>query len=175
MSTRGLTFIVLTAIALVFSPILATAASLGPISDETPPASCDPGSFVEKVTCTGERCDNIAITCQPRPGVATGRAQWTPWFSEEGAARGKCPTKHFIAGLACQKGWCDNVSLYCVEIPSASAGTCVDTRFTGAGAQKTISVLDNPNFDKAGQKFLASEMSCKGGWCSQVSMCVQEQ
>ena len=62
-----------------------------------------------------------------------------------------------------------------MEIPSASPGTCIDTRFTGSGAQATVSVLDNPNLDKAGQKFLASEMKCKGGWCSQVSMCVQER
>jgi len=173
MSTREYALIVFATLALALSP--ASAASLGPISDETPPATCDPGSFVEKVTCTGDRCDNVAITCQARPGVATGRAVWTSWFSEEGSGRGTCPAKHFVAGLACQKGWCDNVSLYCVEIPSASAGACTDTRLTGSGAQKTVSVLDNPDFDKAGQKFLASGMSCKGGWCGKVSMCVREQ
>jgi hypothetical protein len=175
MSTREFGFIAFATLALILTPIVA-AASLGPTSDEYPPVTCDPGSFVEKVTCSGQRCDNVSITCQARPGVATGRAVWTGWFSEEGTGRGSCPAKHFVAGLACNKGWCDNVSLYCVEIPSAPAtGACTDTRPTGSGAQATVSVLDNPNLDKAGQKFLASEMRCQGGWCSKVSMCVREQ
>lgn len=173
MSVREYALVALSTLAL--SVIVAAAASLGPVSDETPPAVCDPGSFVEKVTCTGNRCDNVQIACQPRPGASIGQAQWTPWFSEEGSGRGRCPAKHFIAGLACQKGWCDNVSLYCVEITNATTGACTDTRFTGSGAQKTVSVLDSPDFDKSGQKFLASELKCKGGWCSQVSMCVREQ
>jgi hypothetical protein len=175
MSTREFGFIAFATLALILTPIVG-AASLGPTSDEHPPVTCDPGSFVEKVTCSGQRCDNVSITCQARPGVATGRAVWTGWFSEEGSGRGRCPAKHFVAGLACNKGWCDNVSLYCVEIPSAPAtGACTDTRPTGSGAQATVSVIDNSNLDKAGQKFLASEMRCQGGWCSKLSMCVREQ
>lgn len=100
MFVREFTFVAFTALTLSLSPVLA--ASLGPVSDETPPATCDPGSFVEKVTCSGTRCDNVSITCQARPGVATGRAVWTNWFSEEGSGRGKCPANHFVAGLACQ-------------------------------------------------------------------------
>jgi hypothetical protein len=153
----------------------AYAETLGPISDETPPAVCDPGSFVQSLTCTGERCDNVSITCQSRPGTALGRGMWTKWFSEEQGGRGSCPAKHFVAGLACQKGWCDNVSLYCVEIPGASAGACTDTRQTGAGNQSRVTVLDSPAFDKAGQKFLASGVNCKGGWCGSLGLCVREQ
>lgn len=174
MFVREFMRIALSAVALILLPSAAMAASLGPTSDENPPVTCDPGSFVEKVTCEGKRCDNVSITCQARPGSATGRAEWTPWFSEE-TGRGRCPAKHFIAGLACQKGWCDNVSLYCVEIPNASSGACRDTTVKAGSSKKTVSVLDNPDFDKAGQKFLASEMTCSGGWCSQIGLCVSEQ
>jgi hypothetical protein len=34
---------------------------------------------------------------------------------------------------------------------------------------------DSPAFDKAGQKFLASGVNCKGGWCGSLGMCVREQ
>ena len=53
---------------------LVEAASLGPISEETPPAVCDPGYFIEEVHCTGGYCDNIRISCRQLPDAALGRA-----------------------------------------------------------------------------------------------------
>jgi hypothetical protein len=58
------------------------AESLGPISEETPLAICDPGQFVDSVLCTGDYCDNLTITCaRPPAGLLTGRATWLPYIS----------------------------------------------------------------------------------------------
>jgi hypothetical protein len=153
----------------------AWAEALGPTSEERPPVTCNPGSFVESVTCSGKRCDNVAITCQARTGQALGNAVWTDWVSEEGGGRRSCPARHFIAGLACRNGYCDDVSLYCVELTGAANTTsCTDTRFT-ENAKPKVSVRDFPDADKGGLQLLASGLRCKGGWCSQIALCTQER
>jgi hypothetical protein len=73
------------------------AESLGPISEETPPAICDPGSFISGIRFTGSYCDNIKIFCTRIADAALGHGSWTAWFSEEERRR-DCPPSHFIAG-----------------------------------------------------------------------------
>src|SRR5215208_1656389 len=76
-----------------------TAETLGPISEETPPATCDPGSFVSGIGCSGAYCDNIQISCKRFSDAALGTAYWMEWVSEEQGWSGvKCPLNHFIAG-----------------------------------------------------------------------------
>src|SRR3982074_471122 len=78
----------------------ATAESLGPISEETPPATCNPGSFISGIRCTGSYCDNIKISCAVFRGAALGRASWMPWVSEEQGLKGMpAEPSHCRAGV----------------------------------------------------------------------------
>jgi hypothetical protein len=153
----------------------AGAESLGPISEETPPAVCDIGFFLRGIRCTGAYCDNIRIGCyRPQlPDAVVRRALWTRWFSEE-QGRMLCPANFAVAGLACRGQYCDSISLYCVEIPNTALPNCADTPFVSEEKPRGITVFDNPNNDKAGQIFVATGLTCNHDYCDNVSLHVCE-
>lgn len=153
----------------------ALAESPGPISEETPPAVCDSGSFLRSIQCTGRNCDNKRITChRPFTDAVLGRAMWTPWFSEEQGDR-SCPSRFVIAGLACDGKYCDSISLYCVEITNKTFASCADTPFVSEEQPTGISVFDTILFDASGQAFVATGLRCRGSYCDDVSLRVCEE
>ena len=159
---------------LVTVALPALAESLGPVSEEDPPAVCNPGWFLRSITCTGSYCDNKQISCyRPFADAALGRAEWTPLFSEEQGTR-TCPSGFAVAGLACRGKYCDSVSLYCVEITNHSFANCTDTRFVSEEQPNQVAVFDNPNYDAASQRFVATGLSCKGSYCDNISLRVCE-
>ena len=145
-----------------------TAETRGSISEETPPATCDPGSFVTGVGCSGKYCDNIHISCKRfRDGAWGGTAYWMDWVSEEQGWRGvQCPVNHFIAGLACRGRYCDDVSIYCVE------GT--NMAHLGCAFQNPISEETDPQHWGAGfgRGAVASGMLCQGRYCDNMRFLV---
>jgi hypothetical protein len=147
----------------------ATAESLGPISEETPPATCNPASFISGIRCAGRYCDNMKISCAVFRGAALGRASWTAWVSEEQGLR-ECPQNHLIAGLACQGRYCDNVSLYCVEVTNMQAVNCSSTREVSEEQGGDLSFSS----DVAGQGVFARAMKCSGRYCDNKSFNVCE-
>ena len=135
----------------------------GPISEETPPATCDPGAFVINLQCTGDYCDNMAIGCGRIGGATLGHAVWTPFVSEESGRRA-CPENHYIAGLACNGRYCDNVSLYCVEATNLSVINCSTTRKVSEEGGGRL-FLGEGIVDAAGQRIAARAMTCSGRYC----------
>jgi hypothetical protein len=145
-----------------------TAETLGPISEETPPAVCDPGSFVTAVKCTGDYCDNISISCARFSNATFGSASWTDWVSDEqGERRCWSPDYRFIAGFACRGRYCDNVSLYCVEVTNLSSVNCTQTGSVSEEGGGNLS-FNGPWFDGHGPIF-ASGMTCSGSFCDNKS------
>jgi hypothetical protein len=141
------------------------AASLGPVSEGTPPAACDPGHFVEEVRCSGRYCDNIRITCRRLPNAVLGEAHWKRWVSEEHGGR-DCGRNSFIAGLACQGAYCDEISLYCVEITNLTRlPSCEEVGPVSEERGGRLNFFGAMRGDKAGQKFLARSMRCAGRYC----------
>jgi hypothetical protein len=151
----------------------ALAASLGPISEETPPAVCDPGSFLSGVRCTGDYCDNLRISCSRLPGASLGRALWTPWVSEEQGRRA-CPSRHLIAGLTCRGRYCDNLSLYCVEVTDLRLVHCSQSRSVSEEGGGRLDFLAAIGADKAGQRVAARGITCSGRYCDNKTFNVCE-
>lgn len=151
----------------------ALAESPGPISEETPPATCDPGAFVIEVRCTGDYCDNMAIRCGRIAGATLGAAMWTPFVSEENGGTRSCPPNHYIAGLACNGRYCDNVSLYCVEATNVAASNCQMTRKVSEEGGGRL-FLGEGIVDAAGQRIAARAMKCTGDYCDNMSFEVCE-
>jgi hypothetical protein len=147
------------------------AASTGPISEETPPATCDPGSVVSEVRCTGSNCDNITISCAVLGKSFVGSSRWTEWVSEEQKTRA-CPDNYYIAGFACRGSYCDDVSLYCVEFPTARRVSCGLTARVSEENGGELSFLSQG--DKAGQKFAARSLTCTGSYCDNMQFDVCE-
>jgi hypothetical protein len=147
-----------------------SAESLGPISEETPPATCDPGSFISAIHCAGSYCDNVTISCASFSGAALGDASWSAWVSEEQGPR-ECPQNHLIAGLTCRGGYCDNLSLYCVEVKNMARGTCGDT--TPEVSEEEGGDLSFVS-DKAGVRVFARAMKCSGRYCDKKSFSLCE-
>ena len=147
------------------------AESLGPVSEEDPPAVCDSGSFVTGIQCTGKYCDNIKISCSRFPDADLGSTEWTPWISEEKGTR-HCSTNRYIAGLACKGKYCDNLSLYCVELKNYRAFSCFDTRTISEEGGGSLSFLEG--VDKAGQRMVAKSIRCSGGYCDNKKFTVCE-
>jgi hypothetical protein len=142
------------------------AENLGPISEETPPAICDSGSFISGIRCTGGYCDNIKIFCTRIADAALGHGSWTAWFSEEEGRR-ECPPSHLIAGLACQGSYCDNISLYCVEVTNMRAESCRDTSFVSEERGGSLSFLERT--EVASRILFAKSVRCSGRYCDNVS------
>jgi hypothetical protein len=157
----------------VFAADRGTAASLGPISEETPPAVCDPGSFLSEVRCSGHYCDNLLISCARLPGASLGRALWTPWVSEEQRQR-SCPGNYLIAGLACNGSYCDNLSLYCVEVTNLRLVHCASTGFVSEEGGGRLNFFAALEADKAGQRIAARGITCAGSYCDNKAFDVCE-
>jgi hypothetical protein len=147
------------------------AESLGPISEETPPAICDPGAFISGIRCTGGWCDNIQISCARFRNATLGRGSWMPWVSEEQGRR-ECPPNHLVAGLACRGSNCDNISLYCLEVTNMRADSCRDTRYVSEEQGGSLSFLEG--IDVAGQMIFARSVRCSGRYCDNKSFNVCE-
>ena len=139
---------------------LTMAASLGPISEENPPASCDTGGFIKEIKCTGKYCDNIKISCHEFKNAMLGSTTWTSWISEEHGGTRDCPANRYIAGLACKGKYCDNISLYCVELKNYTPNVCFKTRSVSEENGGTLSFFEKA--DKAGQLFAARSIHCSG-------------
>ena len=174
-STSNSAFVALIAFAaaaaIVFGAQVSDAASLGPISEEKPPASCDVCELVSTVHCTGRYCDNLRIECRRVAGAATSRLRWMNYVSEEGGGLRRCPGNHYIAGLACKGRYCDNISLLCVEAPRLRPVSCRETPFVSEERGGTLSFFMG---DAAGQQFVARAMRCKGRYCDNKSFEVCE-
>ena len=147
------------------------AASVGPVSEETPPASCDPGWLVDEVRCTGDYCDNIQISCVRMGVTRIGSSVWTEWISEERGGRGSCPSRHYIAGFSCHGKYCDNISLYCVELRSVREVDCTETRVVSEEQGGRLSFYYG---DTSGQRFAAKAMQCYGKYCDDKRFTVCE-
>ena len=143
----------------------AGAASRGPASEETPPAVCDPGYFVEEVRCSGRYCDNIRFTCQRLPNAVLGEAKWNRWVSEEHGGS-ECGRNSFIAGFACRGAYCDDISLYCVEVTNlARVPSCREVGPVSEERGGRLNFFSAMLGDKAAQKFYARGMRCAGRYC----------
>ena len=150
----------------------ATAESLGPISEETPPASCNPGSFISAIKCTGRYCDNIRISCGRFANAALGSATWMNWVSEEQGASA-CPANHLVAGFACRGSYCDDISLLCVEVTNLNVISCVaETRRVSEEGGGQLSFSEHS--DVAGQLIFATSMKCFGRYCDNKAFRVCE-
>ncbi len=165
MNIRSIIFTVFASTILLALPALS--ASLGPISEETQPAICNPGSLVTEVKCTGKYCDNLKIKCGGPAGEFHARratnAVWTSLKSEESGGMNVCPTDHYIAGFACNGRYCDNLSLYCVKLRGVTRTSfpCADkgpiSEENGGRLKFTEETL--------GLKFGAISMHCTGRYC----------
>ncbi len=154
-------------------PEIVLAETLGPISEETAPAECDPDSYLSRIQCTGKYCDNIEIQCK-KIGNRPVHTEWTTWGSEEQGGIG-CPPLHVVTGLACNGKYCDNISLRCTWFEHLS--TCrnpVSTVQISEENRNYVSVNENENFDKAGQEFFAVGITCSGRYCDNVGLEVCE-
>lgn len=163
--------LVLAVSALVSAPLLAE--NLGPVSEENPPAACDPGAFVTTVRCTGSYCDNIAIRCARIVRADIGAAVWMPFVSEEGGGQRNCPANHYIAGFACNYRYCDNVSLYCVEASNLTPSNC---SWTASVSEERggLLALGREMDDAGGVRVAARAMKCEGRYCDNKSFEVCE-
>ncbi len=146
------------------------AASTGPISEETPPATCDPGWVVSEVRCTGQYCDNISIACANLGKSLVGSSVWTEWVSEEKGTR-SCPDNYYIASFACRGSYCDDVSLYCVEFPTARRLSC---NRTAKVSEENGGRLPFFQGDAGGQRFAAQSLTCTGSYCDNMQFDVCE-
>ena len=158
----SLPMLVTAILATAWTALPAAAETLGPISEETPPAVCDPGWFVVEVACSGDYCDNVEIRCARVEGAALGAALWLPWISEEGR-RISCPGNSLVAGLACDGKYCDSLSLYCVEVTNLNAVNCGDTAWVSEEQGRLY--LGQGIVDKAGQQIAAKGIECRGDYC----------
>jgi hypothetical protein len=156
-------------IAIAYQP--GAAESLGPVSEETPPAFCDPGAFISSIRCTGRYCDNVQITCTRFRDAMLGQGSWMPWVSEEQGRR-ECPPNHLIAGFACRGSYCDNISLYCVQVTNMSAVNCRDSRFVSEENGGSLSFFEGG--DGGGQMLFARSMRCSGRYCDNKSFNICE-
>jgi hypothetical protein len=156
---------------LAFALFGARAETPGPISEETPPAVCDPGAFVVEIHCSGDYCDDVAITCRRFAGATLGSALWLPWVSEE-QRRADCPAGSFIAGLACHGKYCDDLSLYCVQVTNATTFGCSGTAVVSEENGGNLSFFSVT--DKAGVEVAARAMSCSGSYCDNKTFDVCE-
>lgn len=152
-------------------PVVGVADSRGPISEETPPAACDTGSFVSEVKCIGKYCDNIAISCARFRNVNLGRTAWTSWVSEEQGGSRSCPNNYLVAGVACRGKYCDNLSLYCVEVTNATQFSCSTTSSVSEEHGGRLGFFRG---DKAGQLFAATGVQCSGKYCDNKAFNVCE-
>jgi hypothetical protein len=144
--------------------------TLTPISEETSPAACDPGSFITSIRCAGRYCDDITVICSPMQGTVLGKGKWNAWVSEEGSAS-DCPPNYFIAGLACKGSYCDNISTYCVELRNAGpARNCWQTAEVSEEGSGEVSFFT----DVAGQRVFARSVKCFGRYCDRMSFSVCE-
>lgn len=173
MLNQPLKRILVAAVTTLAIPVIAQAASLGPVSEENPPAICDIGSFVSAVECSGRYCDRISISCMRLQGARLGRSIWTPWVSEEGGGRRNCPGNHFIAGVACRGKYCDNISLNCVEVSNAGAFACRKSRSVSE-ENGELNFLAEIFADKAGQMAAATGIRCSGRYCDNKTFDVCE-
>ena len=155
----------------------AMSASLGPISEETPPAVCDPGAFVTGIKCTGKYCDNIRIFCSSPRNIVSASANWTRWVSEETNDEGvkgfrSCPGQSYIAGLACNGKYCDKISLYCVQNTSKKFRTksCKsDRKNTKNVSEEQGKRMFNEAYGGDGSLVVAHGVFCSGGYCDNKS------
>ena len=141
---------------------------LSPISEETPPAVCRSGSFVSAIRCSGRYCDNVQITCTQLPGATVGADhRWTPWVSEESTSPAWCgPGPNLIAGMACGGRYCDRISLYCVPLVNLRTIHCKNMR--AVSEESGGSLLFAEGYP-AGAKVVATQLSCSGGYCDNLS------
>lgn len=167
---RAMKFRLFLCLVLFVSPA-SLAATNGPISEETPPAACDPGSVVSEVRCTGSYCDNLQISCVRLGADLAGASRWTAWVSEEQGGTRACPDNSYIAGFACNGKYCDNLSLYCVEFPRVLRRSCNWTRSVSEESGGQLSFFQG---DAAGQRFAATGVKCTGSYCDNKTFDVCE-
>jgi hypothetical protein len=163
---------IIVAVAMNCGPALAQNQTLGPISEETPPAVCWAGWFVSGIRCNGRYCDNIEITCTKIPGATVGSDnRWTPWVSEESSSPAWCgPGPNLIAGFACNGRYCDNISLYCVPLVNLRSIHCWQTKTVSEEHGGTLSFQEGTS----GGIVVATQMSCSGSYCDNKTFQVCE-
>ena len=127
-------------------------------SDEYPPISCDAGSLMNAVQCTGRFCDNIRAYCNPTGGVRGGSYQ-TPYFSEEGTSWAYCASGYWVTGLSCQGAYCDNVSLQCSYISNITSYNCYWTGWVSE---------EGGGFLAFGAGYYARGAQCSGAFCDNM-------
>ncbi|WNG48319.1 hypothetical protein F0U60_32460 [Archangium minus] len=124
-------------------------------SEEYAPISCDGGSLISAVQCSGSNCDNIRIYCQPAGGVR-GNSYWTTYFSEEGTNYRYCNYGAWVTGIACSGSYCDNISLQCSYMSNFSEKNCY---WTGWMSE------ENGGYLGFGSGYYAVGVQCGGGNC----------
>jgi hypothetical protein len=134
--------------------------SLGPITQNTPPAICDKNRFVTEVECAGDFCGSIRIGCD----VATlwdGTIGWTPFFSEETVSR-SCPDRSAIVGFACKGNHCDDTALLCAKLQRGFVNNCQGSDFSS-----TPWFSEEAPFPISWPGFVAVKMDCRGSFCDE--------
>lgn len=131
-------------------------------SEEFPPISCDSGSLMSYVQCTGRYCDNIRAYCSPTGG-GLGGSYWTGYFSEEGGGPAVCATGYWVTGLSCQGDYCDNVALQCSYISGITAYNCYWTGWISEEGGGTLYF---------GAGYYARGARCDGNYCDNMSFYV---
>ena len=141
---------------------------LRPISEETPPAVCRSGSFVSAIRCSGRYCDNVQITCTQLPGATVGADhRWTPWVSEESTSPAWCgpgPKSYRGHGMRRKVLRQDLSLLRAAREPSNDPLQEHERRLRESGGSLVFA-----EGYPAGAKVVATQLSCSGGYCDNLS------
>lgn len=130
------------------------------ISEENPPITCDGGSLIRRVQCSGSYCDNKRVYCEPT-GASAGESYWTPYFSEEPQSYQTCASGYWVTGLACRGRYCDNTALQCSLMYNISAD--------GAGCYWTGWVSEEGGGNLSfGAGYYMRGAQCSGRYCDNM-------
>lgn len=125
------------------------------VSEEDPPITCDGGSLMSSIQCSGRYCDNIRAYCRPTGGTLGG-SYWTTYFSEEGTSSRYCNANHWVTGISCTGRYCDNISLQCSYIGNKTPRYCYWTGWVSEEGGGTLSF---------GSGYYARGAQCFGSYC----------
>ena len=130
------------------------------VSEETPPAVCANGYFVNGIVCRGSHCDNKHLKCcRSIKGFSHANTSWSYWFSEERSG-------HFfdagraLIGLACNHDYCDNISVLSMPLPTGPSGACYSTPFYS----------EELGYQECSPNHLVSGIACHGGYCDDIAL-----
>jgi hypothetical protein len=134
------------------------------VSEETGAAICASGFAMQGLTCYGEYCDNMVLTCCPYLPNSDGNAytEWSYWISEENP-NNFYSSSGFVNGIECNHDFCDNVRLSILHSPNLpNLGQCQQLPAVSEESWKQSQQCQNGWF--------VAGMTCMGEYCDDVSI-----